>query len=530
MSDGRSQTMTFRDYWRVIIRRKWAIVIPIVATVAAAVGLSFAQDEVYVGEARMLIQSRPGESLFGNDVVDTDKKRNIANEIEVLEGGIVRDQLIETLGLTERPPSVTGSSHVDTDVISVTVRSSDADTAAALANAYVEAYAKVKQKQAVEGLTEAATELRAKVSELQDQIDDANARLQAEPDVDSTLLDEQLRKLIDTQAPFISRLDQVQVDMALTSGSAQLIAPAVAPPDPSEPKPERNAAIAVVAGLLLGLGLAFIIDHFDDSISVPADLAKAGLGVPLLAVVPVASPPDGRPIAMSRPGDTVVDAYNAMRTNIEFVALEQHTKVIEVTSALPDDGKTTTATNLAVVLAQAGSRVVLVDADLRTPQLDKTFSLSAPADLDSGLADILAGAKVDSAASAVVDGLTVITFGTVQGSPGELLSSDGLRLLIEALKHRFDYVIIDTSATLPVSDAVAIARHVDGVLVVTRAGRTSLSHLRGTIGHLERVAAPVIGIVLNGASTRSARRYGLEYVDQHAQALPVVATATSPSR
>jgi len=173
---------------------------------------------------------------------------------------------------------------------------------------------------------------------------------------------------------------------------------------------------------------------------------------------------------------------------------------------------------------------VLVDADLRTPQLDKTFSLSAPAGLASGLADILAGANVDSAGSAVVDGLTVITSGTVPGNPGELLSGDGMRLLIEALKHRFDYVIIDTSATLPVSDAVAIARHVDGVLVVTRAGRTSVSHLRGTIGHFERVAAPVIGIVLNGASTRSARRYGLEYVDQHAKVLPIAATATSPSR
>ena len=495
MSVGERPEMTLRDYWRVIIRRSWIVIAAIIATTAPAVALSMRQDSIYEADADMLIGAAPGESVFGNGQQTINADRQVQNEISVLEGDVVYARVKQNLGLKDDPPSVSGSGFTDADVITVSVESGDPQTAATLANAYVNAYIDVKREQTVNGMVAASTELQNKISDLQTQIDTLDAQINAsDTDDDSGRLSDR-RALVDQQSLFRQRIDQLQVDAALSAGNAQLVRPAFAPVKPIKPTPVRTATLAAVVGLLLGLGAAFLVDHLDDSVRSEGDLARLGADIPVLAMVLNVTSRDNRPIAISAPESPAVEAYRNLRTNVQFLGIERKVRSIQVTSTRPGEGKSTTAANLAVVLSQTGANVVLVDADLRKPDLHRMFAV----DGSNGLTNNLAGDPMELTIQRITDQLWVIVGGPIPPNPSELLSGRRMDAFAEELSRRFDYVIIDSAPILAVSDAAALSRHVDGVLLVAQAKRVSLPQLRECLTHLERVGAPLLGIVLNRA-------------------------------
>lgn len=517
MSAADRPEMTLRDYWRVIVRRRWIVVIGVLATTIPATALAMIQEPVYEASAQMLIRSLPGESLFGSDYTGyVDPERVVQNEISVLEGEVVYARVKQNLGLTDDPPGASGASSDASDLITVSVQSGDPDTAAELANAYIQAYIDTKRTQAVNGLATAGNELQTKITEFQTQIDSIDGQI-SDSAGDTAALESQRRALLDQQGVFKETLNKLQVDSALSSGNAELVAPALSPLDPVAPNPKRTAMLALVVGLLLGLGAAFLIDYLDDSIRTPDDIAKLGGELPVIAVVPIDQPPDHRPIAISRPDDFAVESYRTLRTNVQFLGLERDVRVVQITSALPGEGKTTTATNLAVVIAQTGNSVVLVDGDLRKPRVHRVFGI----DGTFGLTDNLVGEAVDMTVQTVNDHLAVIVSGRVPPNPSEMLSGRRMDAFIDELKGRYDYVIVDSAPTLAVSDSVALSRHVDGVLIVVQAGRASLPQLRQTVAALEQVSAPILGVVLNKANPKrtndddgSSYGYGYQYGDR----------------
>jgi capsular exopolysaccharide synthesis family protein len=221
--------------------------------------------------------------------------------------------------------------------------------------------------------------------------------------------------------------------------------------------------------------------------------------VPTLAVVPVEPPPDNRPVALSEPHEFAVEIYRGLRTNIQFLGLDKALRIIQVTSSLPGEGKTTTASNLAVVLAQAGGQVVLVDADLRRPRLHEVFTTPAT----PGLTELLLGERLEMAVNHLEGGLHVVTAGMVPPNPSEMLSSSRVGALLADLASRYDYVIVDSAPVLPVADAIALSGSVHGVLLVAQAHRTSKHDVTEALARLERVGAPVFGLVLNRARAGS---------------------------
>ena len=501
--------MTLRDYWRVVRRRKWIVLAGIVAAVVPAVALSLSHQPLYRAEAHVLIQSESSGTVFeSGSTRAVDSARTVQNEISVLEGDVVYQRVKEILQVTADPPEVTGSSSDSTDIVTVGVVSSDPETAALLANTYVQAYNDVKREQKVESLTAATSELQKKITELQVQIDDLDQQISASADDDDAGLEAQRRVLVDQQGSFKQTLDQFQVDSALSVSSADVISPAVAPNEPFEPTPVRSGVLALVVGALLGLGAAFFVDYFDQSIKTAEDLDKVGTDLPLLAVIPLEPPPDQRPIALSEPDDLAVESYRALRTNVQFLGLERDVKVIQVTSGMPGEGKTTTATNLAVVLAQTGANVVLVDADLRRPRVNQMFSV----DGTLGLTDSLTGESIDMTMHPLDEHFSVMASGRIPPNPSEMLSSRRMAIVIGELRKRFDFIVVDSAPTLAVSDAIALAQHMDGVLVVVQAGRTTIPQVRRTLAALDQVNAPVLGLVLNKASDRSdGTGYGYGY-------------------
>lgn len=494
--------MSIADYGRSILRRRWIVLAAMVATVTPALVLTFLQTSVYEASAEMLLQSSDTSTVLGTM---TSVSPSVVDEIQILEGDLVRQRLITDLELTGEPPEVVGQSlnGSSSNGVMVTVRSNDARTAATLANAYVQAYIGAKRDQRVAELVAVAEGLQAQVTDLQTRIDAVDVDIAALGDADASVLEAQRRLLVDQRSLFEQQLDQLQLQANLSGDSAVVTRVAAVPDTPVEPTPERTVALALVVGLLLGLGAALAIDYLDDSIRGAADLGRMGLRHPLLSVVPSNTPPDQRPIAMSRPDDPSVEAYRTLRTNVLFLGLERSVQVIQVTSSIPGEGKTTTAANLAVLLSQAGRRVVLVDADLRRPRVDKVFMI----DRSMGLTSNIAGEAVDMTAIPISDHLSVIASGPLPPNPGELLSGARMSAVIEDLKRRFDYVVVDCAPALSVSDAGALSQLVDGVIVVVQARRTSIPQLHKSLGTLDQVRAPILGLVLNRAD-RDSSSYG----------------------
>jgi succinoglycan biosynthesis transport protein ExoP len=509
MGTGDRPEMKLLDYWRVIRRRKWLIIVAVVAAVSTALALSATQSPTYRSSALILIRSDTSGTVFDSGTVRTaDPKRTVENEISVLEGDVVLQRVKEILGVTNAPAPAKGTSSATADTVSVTVESSNADTAALLANTYVQAYNDVKRDQKVESVTAASKELQKKITEMQDQIDAIDLQIGASSTDDDTGFEAQRRVLVDQQGTFKQTLDQFQVDAALGASSADIISPAVAPSQPFKPTPLRSGVLAFVVGLLLGAGAAFFVDYLDQSIKNADDLAKVRSDLPLLAVIPQVPTPDVRPIAVSKPDDLAVESYRALRTNIQFLGLERDVKVLQVTSGMPGEGKTTTAANLAVVLAQTGASVVLVDGDLRRPRVNQMFSI----DGSLGLTNSLTGESIDMTMHPLNENLSVMASGRIPPNPSEMLSGRRMSAVLGELRQRFDYVIIDSAPTLAVSDAIALAQHVDGVLVVVQAGQSPIPRVRRTLAALEQVNAPVLGVVLNKARDRhDTTGYGYAY-------------------
>lgn len=491
--------MTLRDYGRVVWRRKWIVAAAVFAALAGALAMSFMQDPIYSAESQMLVEPRSGDEVFQQDPTLNvqNLERAIQTEIRVLEGQEVRRRVQEDLGLGDLPPEVDGTPVGSTDVVSVRVRSGDPRTAQVLGDAYVDAYVSTRREQAVDSLNAAGEELQTTVDQLQEQIDDAE---------DGS---EQRQSLINQQATFRERLDQLRIDTALTTGGASVVQSADLPTDPVEPRPLRTAALAGVVGLLLGLGAAFLVDYLDDSLRRPEDIA-AMTGLPVLAVAPIEPPPDNRPIALSRPNEFAVEVYRGLRTSLQFLGLDKPLRIIQVTSSLPGEGKTTTATNLAVVLTQSGFSVVLVDADLRRPRVHEVFNVP----LRPGLTETLVALEAVDMAVNHLDQLHVVSAGSMAPNPSEMLASNRFAGIIKELSTRYQFVVIDSAPVLPVADSLALTRVVDGVLMVGQANRTSRRTLSEGLGRLAQVGAPVIGLVLNRAAERSRQDYGYGYAYQ----------------
>lgn len=490
------QEMTLRDYWRVIVRRRWFVIVAVVLATGAALGLSLAQTPIYSASTELLVQPRTAGGLFQNQMgSQASNDRTIQTEIQVLTGETVRERVGEKLALDVRPPAATASSVSQTDVVRVTVRHTDPASAARLADAYAQAYIEIRREQSVDELLAASVEIQQRIEAIDDQLDALAADDPRRP------------SLLTQQATFRQTIDQLQVDAALRTGGASVIRPAEIPEAPVEPTPSRSAALAAVVGLLIGLGAAFLVDYTDRTVRNEDDLARL-TPVPVLSVVPVDVPPDHRPISISRPDDYAVETYRGLCVNLQFLALDQPLRIVQVVSSIPGEGKTTTASNLAVVLAQAGQRVVIVDGDLRRPRIHEVFAK----DPAPGLTDLLLADAPDSVVQDEAvgddDTLGIVTAGLAPPNPSELRSGPRIKAVLADLADRYDYVIVDAAPLLPVSDSIALTGAVDGVLVVVQAGRTTSTDLVESMERLGRVNAPVVGIVLNQASASESGGYG----------------------
>ncbi|MGO4601089.1 polysaccharide biosynthesis tyrosine autokinase [Terrabacter sp. 2YAF2] len=266
-------------------------------------------------------------------------------------------------------------------------------------------------------------------------------------------------------------------------------------PVPVSPKPTRNLALGLVFGLLLGFGVALLRDVLDKSIKSQRDLESVTNGT-ILGSIAFDSDASAHPLIVQvDPHSKRAEAFRSLRTNLQFVDVANPPKSIVVTSSLPGEGKSTTAANLALSLAETGLKVVVIEGDLRRPRLLDYLGFEGSV----GLTDVLVGrVEVDDVLQPFGrTGLRLLGAGPIPPNPSELLGSANMEQLVADLTARFDYVLIDAPPLLPVTDAAVLSTIVDGALVVVGAGIAQREHARRALDSLEQVNGSLLGLILN---------------------------------
>lgn len=432
-----------------VLRRRWLTVLLLTMLGAGvAAGFSFLKAPVYSSQASVFFSIQFGTTASELVQGATYTQNSVTSFATLATKPIVLDAVIEDLGLNTTADvmaeNVVATAPLDTVIVEISVRDNSPEDAAAIAGAI-------------------ADELSATVERLSPKDADGVASVQAE-----------------------------------------IVAPATVERSPVSPNISLNFAAGILAGLLAGVGFAFVRETLDTRVRDAADV-QAITEVPLLGVIGVFPGGTGSLVLKDIPGSSQAEAYRQIRTNLQFLEVTDQARSIVVTSALPAEGKSTAAANLALALAETSTRVLLVDADLRRPNIADLMNLEGAA----GLSTVLIGrAEFDDVVQKWGAGtLHVLTSGQLPPNPSELLGSPAMKRLLLDLEGRYDVVILDTAPLLPVTDAAILSGVALGTIVVANARRVRSGQLAEGLGFLDQVDARVLGIVLNEA-VKDSERYG----------------------
>jgi capsular exopolysaccharide synthesis family protein len=325
----------------------------------------------------------------------------------------------------------------------------------------------------------------------------------------------------------LTKLKEAGISAGLRSSNIRVVDPAMVPTYPARPAKTRNIAMSLIIGLVVGIGLALLREYMDNTVKSPDDI-EALVRLPALAVVPAFSESNGdRPrskllkgastnghekrielVAQHLPKSQMSEAFRALRTSLLLSRADHPPQVILVTSALPREGKTTAAANLAVTLAQLGDRTLLIDADLRKPGIGRLLSLGSGK--YAGLSSFLAGVsslELVTIQHATIPNLSAIPTGPLPPNPADLLSSHKLDDAIAELRTKFKFIVIDSPPIMAATDAVILSVKADGVLLVVRSGDTPKEAFTRTRDLLLSVKAHLLGVVLNAVDSSAPDYY-----------------------
>jgi capsular exopolysaccharide synthesis family protein len=488
----------------VVRRRAPVILFCFVLTAAAAYGYSKHQTKQYTATASLVFNNNQlGQQLAGLPAASSSNQQAQQNtNLKLVQIGDMAAKTANLLGhgLTEEQvsASVSVSAQAESNIIEVAVTATSPVLAAKIANTYSGVFVKEQQSANHSYYSSALALVNKQLGALSMKERLSTAGLALE-----------------------NRAQSLGVLAELRSGNVQVARAAKIPRSPSSPKTTRNTVLGGVLGLLLGLGIAFLMERFDRRIREPKDL-EAVYGLPLLGVIPESkalsrsarSAGDGAR-AVLPPGEA--ESFHLIRAHLRYFNVDRQVRTLLVASATPGDGKTTIARHLAGAAARVGSRVLLMEADLRRPTLARQLDAQS----GPGLADVLIGALSLSEATQLIDleapagdrakgwTLDVLVAGaTLPPNPGELVESHAMEALLEQAKSTYDLVVIDTPPLTAVSDAFPLLGKVDGVIIVGRVGRNRRDVAERLHETLSGAGVPLLGVIANGFKSGRRGSYG----------------------
>lgn len=445
--------MELRDYIR-ILRQRWIlIVVTTLLALAAALALTLTTTPQYQSTSRLFVSTAESNSsdAYQGGLFSQQRITSYASLITGEEmARRVAEQLDSDIAPRALADKITASVEPETVVLTISVTDPSPERAQALAQTTAEVF------------TEYVTELETPPGQ--------------------------------TTAPVKASI----TDRATAAGS------------PVSPQPVRNIGLALVLGLLAGIGLAVLRETLDTRISSPRDLESATGGAPALGHISYDKNAAKAPLLTDIDSHSPrSEAYRVLRTNVQFLNVDSASKMYIITSALPGEGKSTTSCNLALALADAGFSVLLVEADLRRPKATAYFGLEPTV----GVTTVLLGrVGFDDAVQEVGPRCAVMASGATPPNPSELLQSEAMHRLLDEARRRYDYVLIDVPPLLPVTDAALLAAHSDGAMLVVRHNKTTRDQVEASRERLESVGARLLGSIVNMAPVaKRGSGYGYGY-------------------
>jgi capsular exopolysaccharide synthesis family protein len=489
----------------VLRRRVPVIVLCCVLAAGAAYGFSKRQTKQYTATASLVFNNnQQAQQVAGLQAVAINNQQSQQQtDLKLVEKGDMAERTAATLdhGLTgdKVRKDLSVSAEGESNIVDVAATADSPALAAAIANTYVNQFVS-EQQSSNHGYYAAALAL-------------VNKQLAA-------LSPKQ--RLSPSGLALAGRAQSLGVLAELKNGNVQVVQAASQPTSPSSPKTSRNAVLGGVLGLLLGLGLAFLLERLDRRIREAEDLQRI-YGLPLLGVIP-----ESKTLSRSLGGANgqaelpsgEAESFHLIRAHLRYFNVDRELRTMMIVSAAPGDGKTTIARHLAAAAARMGSRVLLMEVDLRRPTLAKQLDIGA----GPGLSDVLIGAVALSEATqsipvgapssemAVTRRLDVLVSGaTLPPNPGELVESHAMADLLQRVKAVYDLIVIDTPPLTAVSDAFPLLHKVDGVVIVGRVGRNRRDIAERLHETLKGVAAPLLGVIANGVKGNRLDAYSYDY-------------------
>lgn len=455
--------MELERYWRTIRRWLWlTLALGVIVGITAAL-VSYQQPRVYRATAVALVN--PTQAVLPNSAGTVSTDQLVATYVRLLVQTPVRDQLVRFGSLTpDQAASVVVSASVEpgTTVVDINLDAPDPQVALSAARAIVPA--------------------------------------------------------------FNGSLDALQQEVQGATGSTRLQAlvpvrlPTSVPSTPTTPQPVRDALIGFAVGLVLGISLSFLLEYLDNTIKTESDV-RVRLELGLLGAValktlrgtPKEADEEVALVTVREPDDAVSEAFRAIRTNLLFSSIDRQLHSIVVTSTIPGEGKTSAACNIAVAMAQAGTRVILVDADFRRPDLHRIFRLE-----NVGLGNLILNDRSESELiqETAVRNLRVVCSGPPPPNPSELLGSAGMRRVSQRLAEIAEIVVYDTPPVGAVTDASVLGARADGVILVVERGRPPVHQIQKVRDILRSVGAQILGVVLNKLPEEDGSAYYSAYYNR----------------
>jgi non-specific protein-tyrosine kinase len=515
--------MELRQYFSIVKNWWWLVALSVLIAASASYLASKAATPLYSTKTTLMV-GRVTENPDPNSVdLWTGQQlaytyTQLARREPVLRGAI------ESLGLNMSWQALANqvSSNIvaQTLLMEISVVDSDPNRAKILADA-------IAQQLILQSPTATNAASPEEVAFIQSQMDDLKSKIAAGQDEWLQLKEEMdaansARQIQDLQNQ-ISILEQkisgwqntyAQLLLSLQGGDVNalsVVEEASLPYSPISPNVRMNVLLAAAVGLVLAVGGIFLIEYLDDTIKTAEDVTRTANLPTLGAIARIegADYPD-KLVAVKQPLSPVVEAYRVLRTNLQFSAIDKQLKTLVMTSPGPSEGKSVSLANLAVVMAQSGMRVILVDTDLRRPVQHKIFGLPNRHGFSDAILNPNPGVD-EHLQKTGIENLLLLSSGALPPNPAELLGSERMKELIEELKNRADLVLFDSPPALVVTDAAILGTRIDGVILVNDAGRTRTNEARRAAEELRRVNANLLGVVLNRLSMGSGGYYYYYY-------------------
>ncbi len=494
--------MDIKDYFNILWRRKWIVILTTVAALVVAIVGTRLIKPTYQASTTIRVATSASGTLGATAASVSNQLVNTAAQIAASRPML--DQLMTRLNLTETP-AITSAVIPQTELIKITVEYSNAQTAAKIANTLGDMLIAQSNELYTGGKVSSQDVLATQVAQYKTELDQTQQAYDAllvltppAPDkVAAALSNLQLKQR--NYETLLLQYDNVVLQQQVRSNMMTVVEQAIPPTAPIAPQANYNALIGLVLGLFFGIVLAFLAESFDPTIYTTKQVESAA-AIPVVAKIPKAAKGELRMTANAR--SSLAEGYRGLAASIIGANHHQPERVLVITSPEPQQGKSTAAANLATALAEDGMNVVVIDCDMRRPKLHELFGLSN----ETGLAEILQNElDLKDTLKHPTDCISVLTSGRQPVNPSQLLGTPKMAKIVNELGKQFDFVILDTPAVLAVSDTPAmmqnseLTQNVDAFLLMVRQGHAQRDPVQAASKFIKRFGDGSGGIVLDEA-------------------------------